>query len=462
MTKLKTPYDFGRGHPNPNCLPDDEMRQLLASISTLHEKKTLSDSNKDEDDEDDRTRLCLNYGHSAGSDRFLSELRSFLERQTINDETIIKKNNDVKLMNDFFITNGVSHGIDLLCGTLTKPGDIVLVERPTYFLVSEIFKSHGLIIQDLPMKSLHGDIDIDQLISILSKMKKRPRMIYIIPTHHNPTSKTLSIKQRQQLAQIVIQYNILLIADEVYHLLDWRTNNDFQNNNNNNITEKANQSRPTRITTFNHLRKSTKDDSIGCCISVSSFTKIFAPGIRLGWIEAPSNIISSLRRHGYIISQGGVAPFLGNFLMCHALHTRVVDSFLEKLNATYSRRVTLLCQILQQEKRIQLPNGIPLGGYFLWIQFPSQVNTIDFLTYCQTQYDVLYRPGPNCDSFFVARNDDPLEYSCHNTDTILADESFQSFARICFADLDEDDLMEGAKRLLCAFQQYMIEIETNE
>ena len=156
---------------------------------------------------------------------------------------------------------------------------------------------------------------------------------------------------------------------------------------------------------------------------------------------------------------------MGNFLMCHALHTRVVDTFLEKLNATYSRRVTLLCQILQQDKRIQFPNGIPLGGYFLWIQFPSQVITIDFLTHCQTHYNVLYRPGPNCDSFFVPQNDDnSLEHhSCHHsTDTILATESFQSFARICFADLNEDDLVEGAKRLLCAFQQYMIEIETSK
>ena len=95
------------------------------------------------------------------------------------------------------------------------------------------------------------------------------------------------------------------------------------------------------------------DDRIGCCVSVSSFTKIWAPGIRLGWIDSPSFIIQSLEHYGYIDSQGGVAPFMGR-LMTQAIESNLLDSYLDKLKLEYAERYELVCNFLKEEHRIAI------------------------------------------------------------------------------------------------------------
>jgi DNA-binding transcriptional MocR family regulator len=192
---------------------------------------------------------------------------------------------------DLFITHGVSHGLDILCTAQTQPGDVVLIERPTYFLVNGIFSSHGLTIKSLPMKS-SGGVDIDRLEELLrSGEMVPPRMIYIIPTHQNPTARTMSIEDRWKLAVVAARYGILVAADEVYHLLDWRD-------------ETSDGPRPARMAVLgSKISTTTSSPRLGCCVTVSSFTKIFAPGVRCGWIEGPKEVIDSLVALGYIQSQ---------------------------------------------------------------------------------------------------------------------------------------------------------------
>lgn len=124
----------------------------------------------------------------------------------------------------------------------------------------------------------------------------------------------MTVEERRKLASFACRNDIYLVADEVYHLLDWVQSESVDKETR----------RPAGIVHFNDIcDNSTQDASIhgnlrdtkseersitGCCISVSSFTKIWAPGIRLGWIDAPSYIIHQLKQYGYIDSQGGVAP----------------------------------------------------------------------------------------------------------------------------------------------------------
>lgn len=286
-----------RGHPNRSLLATNEMRQLLSTIVS----SSSSDDN-DDDDEHGSDPLVngLQYGDEAGNPDFLNELSSFLERQCVNDDlgelsssSYLHKN---KSKNRLFATMGVSHSLDLVCATHTQPGDVVLVECPTYFLVQGIFQHYQLQIQSLPMQSLDGGVDVDRLVEDWDKGRTRPpRMVYIIPTHQNPTGHTMRIQDRIQLTRAAIRHGVLVVADEVYHCLDWRD-------------EAKDGPRPARMAQLSaRLQPDNVDNTTslprGGCVSVSSFTKIFGPGIRCGWIEAAPDTIERLIHHGFIQSQ---------------------------------------------------------------------------------------------------------------------------------------------------------------
>ena len=284
--------DFARGHPNSSLLPSEETRHVLEELCCQSNGAPTNDA----------LRVALQYGRDDGNEDFLVQLEDFINRHTIDDDfgelqPTIEKSADPRKGTRLFATGGVSHGIELLCATQTKPGDVVLVERPTYFLVGGIFKSHGLIVRGLPMHRLSGAVDVDRLVELVEDgIMEVPRMIYIIPTHQNPTGHTMSIGDRIKLTSFAHRHGVLVISDEVYHLLDWRQLD-------------SDGARPARMASLSALMIERKDIVLkegGGCVSVSSFTKIFAPGVRLGWIEGAPQIVESIIKYGYIRSQVGL------------------------------------------------------------------------------------------------------------------------------------------------------------
>jgi len=429
-------------------LPQTEMKTLMSDILQA---------------EDDSWRGYLNYGANAGDERFLIALQTFLNRRT-QDDDMGDITNDITSPDEheLFITHGVSHGLELLCRTCTKPGDEVWIERPTYFLAPMIFKSNNLIVKSLPMMSDRkyndgdiGQIDIDRLIYIVEEEDiAPPKMIYIIPSYHNPTGRSMTVKERKRLATFAIRHGVILVADEVYHLLDWEQKRAGEGEDSKDVITR----RPAGIMHFNDIdtlktsdeSSSACEDRIGCCISVSSFTKIWCPGPRLGWINAPSFIIERLKNYGYIDSQGGVAPFLGS-MMTRAIESNLLDTHLDKLKLEYSRRYNLMCNILREESRISILNDkSPIsrqGGYFVWISFPSSVNTDDFVAYSLEKYGIRFMAGKRCDPFFLTKEGD------------MSGSSIQSCARLCFADLDREDLLNATSTFVESFRSYMKSIE---
>lgn len=386
--------NFARGHPNPSLLPVDAMKEALELLRD--QGNFLS---------------CLPYpsqDQDNGSKLFRKQLSLFLDEHTERDDYGEASTTRTCSSNDFFATHGVSHAVELLCATLTQPGDIVGIEVPTYFLVGRIFENHGLRLQPLPMTDFR--LDVATLETMLESGELPvPRLIYTIPTNHNPTASTLPVEDRIRLAKLAERFGFIVFADEVYHLLDWST------------------TRPARLAKFNSARSSTNVG--GCCVSISSFTKIFCPGVRCGWIEAPPSIIAALQNYGYIQSQGGCVPFVGE-MMRLVLESGLATQVLTKLQAVYQHRATLLCDILREE-------GIrvcvhPTGGYFLWIELPVD-NAADFSRY-SLDHGVKFLPGVSCDHF-------------GGTDCA-------PYGRLCFADLPLPDLEEGARKLGSVLRDY--------
>ncbi|KAL7425793.1 hypothetical protein ACHAXH_000134, partial [Discostella pseudostelligera] len=336
---IERQYNLYRGHPNINLLPHFEMKTIMSALVN-----------------DDSWHESLNYDRRTCDDD---------RGDIINMEAAAAATTNDGFNRELFITNGVSHGLELICTTCTQPGDEVWVERPTYFLAPQIFKSNGLIVKALPMMSDridgHGDIgciDIDRLIYNVEEAGQRPpKMMYIIPSYHNPTGRTMTLEERKRLAMFAPRHGVTLVADEVYHLLDWETKSKEHHLN----STVLNIQRPCGMVHFNALMQNATQNptinsagKIGCCVSVSSFTKIWAPGVRLGWIDAPSFIIKRLKEYGYINSQGGVAPFMGT-MMRHAIESNLLD-YLDQLRVEYAERCELMCDILKDDPRISIPS----------------------------------------------------------------------------------------------------------
>ena len=447
-TNKQQPVNLLRGHPNRHLLPVQQTRRLLAQLAA---------------DDDATLERGLQYGDDAGHPDFVAALERFLQRNRLRDDfgvAAASSQDDYATPLPLFATTGVSHGIELLCSVLFMPPqqqqqpptkDIVWVESPTYFLVGSIFRQHGLQVESLPMKDEHGTLDLDELQKRLRKGRNLPKLIYIIPSHQNPTGNTMSIEDRITLIRLAQKYHFYIVADEVYHLLDW-----------------SEESRPAGMAVLEERLASKAAKK--WCISVSSFTKIFGPGIRTGWIEASPAIIQQVSGYGYIQSQvsgnnarvdlaarggavlglfshhsalqGGNGPFV-NELLRIALTNGVADEVLNGLIKSYQKRAQMLVTALSVEPDIRVVH-VPQGGYFVWIAFPEWLDTRELLNTCH--HRVTFLPGPRCNAIPTT-----ITTTINQNDT---HHSFQNFARLCFADLDESDLVTGAQRLIEAYRAY--------
>ena len=139
-----------------------------------------------------------------GNSDFLLQLSSFVDSHCSSDDY----RSDLYLKppcqsNQYFATHGISHAIELLCATQTKPGDEVGMEAPTHFLAGKIFQDHGLNLKSLPMKN-GKMLDVNCLEKMLDDggEMKPPRMIHAIPLNQNPTASTLPVPDRVKLANL--------------------------------------------------------------------------------------------------------------------------------------------------------------------------------------------------------------------------------------------------------------------
>jgi 2-aminoadipate transaminase len=200
------------------------------------------------------------------------------------------------------------------------------------------------------------------------------------------------------------------------------------------------------MVTWNSVVESSADvstmytGSLYGCVSVSSFTKIFGPGVRCGWIEADRNIIDAVQSIGYIQSQGAVGPVMGSVLRL-GLARGIVDCVLERLRQTYQLRCNLLCNILESEKAIELFCR-PTGGYFVWIRTSSFYITNDFLMHC-LEHGIRFMPGYKCD---CAKEISSPHFELNS--------SLKFYARLCFAKLNNNEIEDGAKLFLKCFREY--------
>jgi len=363
--------DLGWGHPSPRLHPVDTLRRA-AKIALV-----------------DGAPVPLQYGATQGYGPLLHSLAEFLSAQESYASTVSP--------DELFLTAGASQAIDHATTLFTQAGDTVFVEEPTYYLIQSIFEDHGLNVVGVPTDS--NGLRTDALEAVLEDEDiPNPKMLYIIPTYQNPSGSVLPADRRRKLVELAQQYNFIVLADEVYHLLHYG------------------ESPPPPIASFD-------DSDEGCVLSLGSFSKILAPGLRTGWIHARPPIIQRFATAGLTISGGGLNHFTSTLVHAVLEHGMLHDN-IARLRRTYAERVSAMTAALRQHLGDAVDFTAPGGGYFFWLTFAEGTNTDDLLPVAQER-GVNYRPGT----------------------AFSASGGFTDAIRLAFALYEPDMLAEGIRRI---------------
>ena len=371
--------DLGWGHPSPRLHPREALRQAADHVFSSEDVTSLQ------------------YGAIQGFGPLLESLAEFLSTQVAYGFSVEPQS--------LFLTSGASQAIDLASTLFTESGDTVLVEEPTYYLVQNIFEDHHLNVVGVPTD---GDgLRTDALEDMLKNgSSPAPKLLYIIPSYQNPNGSVLSEDRRKHLAELADQYGFIVLADEVYQLLHYGP------------------PPPRPLVAFDV-------SGSGSIISVGSFSKILAPGLRLGWVHAHPELIGRFANAGVSVSGGGMNHFTAN-LVNATLEMGLLQKNVEELKATYSARVGSMDEALQTHLSQMVDYTPPGGGYFFWLTFRDDLDTNALLPLAQ-QTGVSYRPGT---SFSAVGN-------------------FSSAARLTFALYEADELNEGVRRLGSALENFL-------
>ncbi len=346
MTDPET-ISFGGGAPAREALPVEQVHDIANEVLT-REKRGVQ---------------ALQYGNPIG----IPELR-----QAVLHRLLAPKGLQAGLEQVITVGGGIE-GLNLICQLYLDPGDVILVESPTFVHAVEVFKmfearciacqtdDHGLVIEDVEAR-------IKQYA---------PKMVYVIPTFQNPSGRTLSLERRQALAELGSRYDVVILEDDPYCELRY-----------------SGEALPP-VKYF---------DQTGHTIFANSFSKIFSPGSRLGYVYADEAIVRKLydaktatNSHTNVVAQILCAEFFNRGLF---------DAHLKRIRDIHRERRDVMMACI----KAKLPAGIkyvyPDGGLFTWVELPEQIDTTALLSDAVAQ-KVAYMPGRE---FFVEGQ--PIRTNC--------------------------------------------------
>ena len=326
--------DLSWGHPDPTLLDHDAVHRACGDVLT-HEGWQ-----------------AMTYGFAAGPSAFRQALADHLP--TLGERR--------PRLDEIFVTSGNSAALALVVSLCTEPGDVILVESPTYFLALRI-------LGDLPVRVVGVRTDSDGLIpeavaDAVSQFagNRGRRLLYTVPTHNNPTGRTMSEARRHELLAVADRHGLTIIEDDVYRELSWAP--------------------PCGAGLPRSLWSLASVDGPDV-IRLGSFSKSLGPGLRVGYITASHQIIDRLATSGVLDSGGGVNHFAASVvgrMLADGSYVKVRDQAVH----SYERRCAAFCAGLGSGSG-PLRFVAPGGGYFVWVQVPHGVSSAEFASAARTE-----------------------------------------------------------------------------
>jgi DNA-binding transcriptional MocR family regulator len=330
---------------------------------------------------------ALAYGAEQGPRRLLEPLAAWLAQR--EGRAIAPA--------ELLITGGVSQGLDLLCTLLTRPGDAILVQSPVYHLALRIFADHGLEL--VPVASEDGGLCVDGLAASLETLARAGRtsqFLYLVPTFCNPTGISLTDERRAAVVRLAEAHGLTILEDDVYREL-W----------------------------YDAPPPAPLQDlaAAGTVIRLGSFSKILAPGLRLGWLTAATGMVARCVNSGLLDSGGGLNHFTAHVAAAY-LDLGLLDGHIERLRAAYRQRRDALLDGLARFMPADCRWIASGGGFFVWVQLPEGCDSGALLPIAE-QAGVSFVPGAR----------------------FCTGGGGERYLRLAFSLLPEAELAEGARRL---------------
>ena len=289
---------------------------------------------------------------------------------------------------EILITSGGQQGLDIISKTMISPGDCVFVENPTYPGALAAFKSRGAKVIGIPIKD--DGIDLDLLESYIKRYK--PKFFYMMTNYQSPTTYSYSDEKKSKLLSLGKNYGFYIIEDDFL----------------------------TDLYFGDEKRIPLKSiDNLDQVIYIKSFSKIFMPGVRIGFITLPNNFFTNIikSKHTTDVSSSG---FLQRAFDLY-LRKGYWKSHIEKVKEVYSEKYNIMTKGLDNLKKYGLSYIEPKGGLSIWIKLPETIDAFSLYTEC-AENGLAIVPGK----------------------VFFTDESiYSNYIRLSFGSVDNDEIIEG-------------------
>ena len=372
---------FGGGLPAPDVFPVQRFKEACHKVLT------------------EQAASALQYGETEGYRPLRELIANNMARYGIKAK-----------VENVLITSGSQQALDLIGKLFINAGDRVLVEAPTYLGALQAFTVYGAEYVSVPIDENGLRTDL-----LEKPLRSGPKFMYVLPNFQNPAGTTLSEGRRHELVLLADKYGIPIIEDDPYGQLRYEGEH---------LT-------PLLVLDRENLRR---DDgySIGNVIYLSTFSKTLAPGLRLGWIVAPPEVISKLAQ----LKQGAdlhTSTFT-QFVAYEVARDGFLDKHVKLIRQVYGERRDVMLQALKEFFPPAVTWTHPKGGLFLWVTLPAGID-IQALFKSAIEQNVAFVPG---DSFYA---NDPQEGSRH--------------MRLNFSNAAPEQIREGIRRLAAAVKSHL-------
>ena len=359
------------GNPAPELFPNEELSKIAERI--LREQPVLA----------------LQYGITEGYPVLREAVRARLaEKEKIGREG-----------DDLIIVSGGQQGIELATKVLVNEGDAVVIEEPSFIGATNAFRSYGAKLLGVPVEE--DGMNIDLLDKVLAE-NKNVKMIYTIPTFQNPMGVTMSLEKRRRLYETAKKHGVLILEDNPYGEL-----------------------------AFDGIKTPTikSFDEDGIVLYSGSFSKILAPGLRLGFFCAPKEIVQKV-----VVAKQCAdvhTAMLPQILAAEFLREYDIDALIVKMRANYAHKCKTMLEAMERYFPKDISFTRPGGGLFIWCELGHGLDTLA-LSKEAVKEKVVFVPG----------------------NTFMADISKPCSAlRLNYSTMTDDRIVEGIRRLGIVFEK---------
>lgn len=335
---------FAPGYPAPETFPWTDLQEIARDLLSGADGSVLQ------------------YGPTRGHKPLLEAIAGIMNARGVRTDA-----------ERLLVTTGSQQGLDLIARVLLDPGDVVLVELPTYTGAITAFRNVQAQMVGVRQEADGIDLaDLDAVHARLVREGRRVRFLYVVPNFQNPTGLLIGLEKRRQLLEWASRRDLLIVEDDPYRELYFE--------------DSAAEA---------DVRPIKADDADGRVVYLSSFSKTLAPGYRVAWIDAPAPLAAKFET-----AKQAEDLCTGSFdqrVIFEAARRGVLDRQLPILRRHYQAKRDVMVEALRRELGGEVSWPAPRGGFFLWATLPAGIDA-DAMIARAVENGVIYVAG---EAFFV-------------------------------------------------------------